>query len=123
MLQDIFLPGKAPLFSIFTFRSLQRLWILRICRKSGDRIYRGFAAKIFTLLQKESRPKCPFNQEIGVSHEVIWVAPRLVVEVAFTEWTEEGHLRHPSFKGLRLDKRPDEAVKERKIRLITIVVN
>ncbi|WP_258956697.1 DNA ligase D [Legionella sainthelensi] len=70
--------------------------------------------KIFTLLQKESRPKCPFNQEIGVSHEVIWVAPSLVVEVAFTEWTEEGHLRHPSFKGLRLDKRPNEAVKERK---------
>jgi bifunctional non-homologous end joining protein LigD len=38
-----------------------------------------------------------------------WVEPRLVVEVAFSEWTSEGHARHPSFQGLRLDK-PAEAV-------------
>jgi bifunctional non-homologous end joining protein LigD len=35
-----------------------------------------------------------------------WVEPRLVGEVAFGEWTGEGHLRHPSWRGLRLDKRP-----------------
>ena len=42
-----------------------------------------------------------------------WVAPRLVAEVAFSEWTSDGRLRHPSFKGLREDKRPDECVRER----------
>jgi len=42
-----------------------------------------------------------------------WVAPRLVAEVAFTEWTADGKLRHPSFKGLRDDKRPEECVRER----------
>lgn len=42
-----------------------------------------------------------------------WVVPRLVAEVAFTEWTSDGRLRHPSFKGLRDDKRPEEAVRER----------
>jgi bifunctional non-homologous end joining protein LigD len=42
-----------------------------------------------------------------------WVEPRLVAEVAFTEWTQDGKLRHPSFKGLRDDKRPEEAVRER----------
>jgi bifunctional non-homologous end joining protein LigD len=33
-----------------------------------------------------------------------WVHPELVAEVAFAEWTGEGHLRHPSFVGLRDDK-------------------
>lgn len=42
-----------------------------------------------------------------------WVRPRLVAEVAFAEWTSDGKLRHPSFKGLRPDKRPEEAVLER----------
>jgi bifunctional non-homologous end joining protein LigD len=41
-----------------------------------------------------------------------WVTPRLVAEVAFTEWTGDGKLRHPSFQGLRADKRPDECVRE-----------
>src|SRR5215469_2651121 len=41
-----------------------------------------------------------------------WTTPELVCEVAFTEWTPEGTLRHPSFQGLREDKDPNEAVKE-----------
>ncbi len=42
-----------------------------------------------------------------------WVKPRLVAEIAFTEWTDEGTLRHPSFQGLREDKDPREVVRER----------
>ncbi|BDG08408.1 non-homologous end-joining DNA ligase [Anaeromyxobacter paludicola] len=41
-----------------------------------------------------------------------WVRPRLVAEVSFTEWTADGRLRHPSFQGLRDDKRPEECVRE-----------
>ncbi len=41
-----------------------------------------------------------------------WVEPKLVAEVEFTQWTRDGLLRHPSFQGLRLDKRPDEVVRE-----------
>ena len=33
-----------------------------------------------------------------------WVRPEMVAEVAFTEWTGDGRLRHPSFQGLRPDK-------------------
>lgn len=43
-----------------------------------------------------------------------WVKPRLVAEVAFTEWTKEGRLRHPSFQGLREDKDWREVRIERK---------
>jgi bifunctional non-homologous end joining protein LigD len=35
---------------------------------------------------------------------VIWVEPKLVAEVEFVEWTHDGHLRAPSYKGLREDK-------------------
>jgi bifunctional non-homologous end joining protein LigD len=42
-----------------------------------------------------------------------WVKPRLVAEVAFTEWTSDGKLRHPSFKRLRDDKAPEDCVRER----------
>jgi bifunctional non-homologous end joining protein LigD len=33
-----------------------------------------------------------------------WVKPVVVVEVAFTEWTRDGNLRHASYVGLREDK-------------------
>jgi bifunctional non-homologous end joining protein LigD len=41
-----------------------------------------------------------------------WSRLKLVGEVAFTEWTGDGHVRHPSFQGLRKDKTPDECVRE-----------
>jgi len=37
-------------------------------------------------------------------HEMQWIAPKLVAQVRFVEWTAEGHLRHASFLGLRDDK-------------------
>jgi bifunctional non-homologous end joining protein LigD len=36
--------------------------------------------------------------------DVVWVKPQLVCEVKFAEWTHDGHLRAPSFEGLRDDK-------------------
>jgi len=44
---------------------------------------------------------------------VHWVEPKLVAEVAFTEWTAEGSIRHPSFQGLREDKVAADVVRER----------
>jgi bifunctional non-homologous end joining protein LigD len=41
-----------------------------------------------------------------------WVEPRLVGEVRFTEWTRDGRLRHPAWRGLRPDKAPGDVVRE-----------
>jgi bifunctional non-homologous end joining protein LigD len=41
-----------------------------------------------------------------------WVEPRLVGEVVYSEWTADGRLRHPSWRGLRPDKDPDSVVRE-----------
>jgi bifunctional non-homologous end joining protein LigD len=46
-----------------------------------------------------------------------WVRPRHVVQVAFTEWTSDNRLRHPSFLGLREDKKVGEVVKEEPVAL------
>jgi len=49
-----------------------------------------------------------------------WVVPRYVVQVAFTEWTGDNRLRHPSFLGMRDDKSPKEVVRERSQGVVTL---
>ncbi|MFI9808792.1 non-homologous end-joining DNA ligase [Streptomyces sp. NPDC052301] len=58
------------------------------------------------------RDSSPFT---GVVREgrARWVEPRLVAQIAFTEWTRDGMLRHPRFLGLREDKQPRDVVRER----------
>lgn len=43
---------------------------------------------------------------------VHWIKPSLLCEVAFTEWTQDGHIRHPSFQGLREDKEARDVKQE-----------
>jgi bifunctional non-homologous end joining protein LigD len=45
-----------------------------------------------------------------IAEKIQWVAPRLVCEVAFAEWTEDEQLRQTTFLGWRDDKRPEEVV-------------
>jgi bifunctional non-homologous end joining protein LigD len=49
----------------------------------------------------------------GEYRSVHWVRPVLLCEVSFTEWTEDGHIRHPSFQGLREDKTAAEVKMEK----------
>jgi bifunctional non-homologous end joining protein LigD len=51
------------------------------------------------------------------SGDVTWVEPELVCEVEFLEWTSEGHLRAPSYKGLRDDKPAPRVKLERPLEL------
>jgi bifunctional non-homologous end joining protein LigD len=44
--------------------------------------------------------------------DVVWVEPKLVVEVEFVEWTHDGHLRAPSYQGLREDKSAEDVRRE-----------
>jgi bifunctional non-homologous end joining protein LigD len=74
-----------------------------------DAMLRDLAADLRPLAQTDS----PFVQVPRPdAREVQWVAPRLVGEVAFTEWTDDGRLRHPAWRGLRPDKSPDQVVRE-----------
>jgi bifunctional non-homologous end joining protein LigD len=42
----------------------------------------------------------------------VWLKPELVVQIEFTEWTPDGHLRHSKFIGLRDDKAARDVVRE-----------
>jgi bifunctional non-homologous end joining protein LigD len=44
--------------------------------------------------------------------DVVWVTPKLVCQVEFAEWTHDGHLRAPVYKGLREDKNAEDVVSE-----------
>jgi DNA ligase D-like protein (predicted ligase) len=58
------------------------------------------------------RPQPPFDRGKLPRSGVHWVEPRLVGQVAFSEWTGAGELRHPRFQGLRRDKDPASVVRE-----------
>jgi bifunctional non-homologous end joining protein LigD len=47
--------------------------------------------------------------------DVVWVEPKLVAEIEFAEWTHDGHLRAPSFEGLRDDKPAADVRRERPV--------
>lgn len=65
-------------------------------------------------LRPLARPTSPFSEPVPAAHArgARWVQPRIVGEVRFTEWTRDGVLRHPSWRGLRPDRSPDEVVRE-----------
>jgi bifunctional non-homologous end joining protein LigD len=64
------------------------------------------------LLLGMERDQPPFDQGDLPRVGVHWVEPRLVGQVAFTEWTDDGQLRHPRFQGLRQDKDANQVVRE-----------
>jgi bifunctional non-homologous end joining protein LigD len=68
--------------------------------------------EIHHLLLKNKQEKNPFTSKPPGSTRAHWVNPKFVCEVEFTEWTKDGHLRHPSFKGMRLDKKATEVKRE-----------
>jgi bifunctional non-homologous end joining protein LigD len=60
--------------------------------------------------------KSPFTHRVKDEAVTTWVKPKLVAEVKFTEWTSAGEMRHPSFLGLREDKKPEDVVLEKESR-------
>lgn len=67
--------------------------------------------KTIDKLARKTRPIAVIPSDPGL-RRAVWAEPSLVGEVAFTEWTDEGIIRHPSFQGLREDKKPTDVVRE-----------
>ena len=75
-----------------------------------DRALRELARTLAPL----RRPDPPFVTPVprDQARDARWVRPELVGEVRFGEWTKDGRLRQPAWRGLRPDKRPDQVVVE-----------
>jgi DNA ligase D-like protein (predicted ligase)/DNA ligase D-like protein (predicted polymerase)/DNA ligase D-like protein (predicted 3'-phosphoesterase) len=82
------------------------------------RVGTGFSEKELTKLKKLLAPletdESPFATRLSTmdARGVTYVRPDLVGEVRFSEWTSDGRLRQPSWRGLRPDKAPDQVVRE-----------
>jgi bifunctional non-homologous end joining protein LigD len=87
----------------------------------GDLVYAGkvgtgFDTETLRSLHKRlsaiqlDRP--PFTKGLVREPGAHWAQPKLVAQVAFTEWTRDGKLRHPRYLGLRTDKAPADVVRE-----------
>ncbi len=98
------------------FRSL--LLALREKRKLtyAGKVGTGFNAKTIESLMERMRPlevdKAPLEVPRADRKGAHWLKPELVAEIAFTEFTGDGILRHPSFIALREDKPAKEVVRE-----------
>ncbi len=84
---------------------------LRYAGKVGTGFTREALRDLAALLAPLRRDDSPFADAPRL-RDATWVAPRLVAQIGFTEWTRDGRLRHPRFLGLRDDKAPEEVVRE-----------
>lgn len=77
----------------------------------------GFTASVLAELGRRleviRRDDSPFATEVPREHAryAVWVEPVVVCEVEYAEWTRDGRLRHPSYKGLRDDVPADEVTR------------
>lgn len=81
------------------------------------RVGSGFStrelAELRQTVERLARKTSPFHDvprpDAANAH---WIAPQLVGEVTYSEWTGPGRLRHPVWRGWRVDKDPSEIVRE-----------
>src|SRR5215469_691495 len=76
----------------------------------------GFDAAALKSLYETMQPlrtgTKPFDHRVKYENATTWLSPQLVGEVKFTEWTSDGEMRHPTFLGLRTDKKSREVTRE-----------
>jgi bifunctional non-homologous end joining protein LigD len=89
--------------------------------RDGQFVYAGRVGTGFTeatledlseRLQPLRRKDSPFDIAPRLPRNAVFVEPTLVADVEFREWTDEGVMRAPSFKGLRDDKTAGEVARE-----------
>ncbi|HTE01739.1 MAG TPA: DNA ligase D [Mucilaginibacter sp.] len=68
--------------------------------------------ELYAKLEPLETDQKPFEEKVHQRSRVTWLKPKLICEVWYSEWTEERHLRHPVFKGLRTDKETQKVVME-----------
>jgi bifunctional non-homologous end joining protein LigD len=81
--------------------------------KVGTGFSRHFLVDLRRRLDALEIERSPFTRGRVTERAVHWVRPELVAQVAFTEWTSDGKLRHPRFEGLRTDKPAAQVTRER----------
>jgi bifunctional non-homologous end joining protein LigD len=91
--------------------------------EDGDLTYAGHTGsgfnqreleRVFRLLTPLAIDSSPFKNRPRTNERPHWTKPSLVAQVKFTEWTDDGILRHPIYLGMRDDVKPDTVRREKK---------
>lgn len=85
---------------------------LRFAGKVGTGFDESEIARLLKRMKPLERKTPPIETSREAAKGTHWLEPKLVCEVAFSEMTSEGALRHPSYVGLREDKKPEAVVVE-----------
>jgi bifunctional non-homologous end joining protein LigD len=64
--------------------------------------------ELYSLFQHYFIKISPLNKKINHVRRIQWIKPKFVCQVKFSEWTNDGYLRHPVYLGLRLDKNTED---------------
>lgn len=68
----------------------------------------GFTNESLKQLYSKFEPlevaKCPLDVPVKKEKDYHWIKPKYAAQIQYVEFTDEGHVRHPSFLGLRIDK-------------------
>ena len=83
---------------------------LRYCGSVGTGFTDTILLHLLERLEPYHQKACPFAPVPQGVRDAVWVAPRLVAQVAYAEWTGDEKLRQPSFLGLREDRIPKECL-------------
>jgi bifunctional non-homologous end joining protein LigD len=86
--------------------------LLRYVGHVGSGFTEHMLRDLQTVLNTRERTNSPFDEAVPREHarRAHWIEPDLVGEVQHRQWTTDGRLRHPSWRGLRLDRSPREIV-------------
>jgi len=85
---------------------------LRYAGKVGTGFDRRTLIDLAERLGRLETERSPYDAGNVPGKGVHWVRPELVAQIAFTEWTTAGQLRHPRYLGLRTDKSAEDVVRE-----------
>jgi bifunctional non-homologous end joining protein LigD len=85
---------------------------LRYAGKVGTGFDNDEILKLGELMEPLASDKAPVDAPRAAVKGAHWIRPVLVAEIAYTEMTNEGTLRHPSYLGLRADKKAEAVVLE-----------
>ncbi len=116
--QELAVAGYTPLAG--TKGKIAGSLILAVCDEHGKLRYAGKVGsgfddaqrkKLAETLERDRVDKAPIVIDEKIK-DARWSTPKLVAEVSFLEWSDDGKLRHPTFVGMREDKAPFDCARE-----------
>ncbi len=88
--------------------------VLKYAGHTGSGFNQRELERVIRLLKPLETPASPFPTRPRTNERPHWTKPSLVAQLKFTEWTDEGMLRHPIYLGMRDDVKPETVRREKK---------